>query len=299
MARTQTKTTSLGLDRSSPAYFLFERAKRHGIWNPSDLDFSQDKRDWERLSDDERDVVICLSTLFMAGEEAVTRDLLPLIHVVAQEGRLEEEMFLTTFLWEEAKHVDFFHRFMTEVAGTHCNPSGFRSANYERIIGEALPDALNALRLDPSPAAQARASTVYNMIVEGMLAETGYHAYFTVLDRNNIMPGQRKGIGLLKLDESRHIAYGVYLLSRLMAEDPSLFEVIQQTMDELLAPGLGVVADVFTQYDVAPFGLQEDEFSQYALMQFQKRLARIERARTMAMGEVDAATHRFIEDDDA
>jgi ribonucleoside-diphosphate reductase beta chain len=31
--------------------------------------------------------------------------------VIAQEGRLEEEMFLTSFLWEEAKHVEFFSRF--------------------------------------------------------------------------------------------------------------------------------------------------------------------------------------------
>lgn len=299
MARTEYKTTLDGLDRKHPAYFLFERAKRHGIWNPSDIDFSHDKRDWERLTYEERDVLICLSTLFMAGEEAVTRDLLPLIHVIAQQGRLEEEMFLTTFLWEEAKHVDFFHRFLTEVAGTHFNPTGFRSANYEKILGEALPDALNTLRQDSSTAAQARASTVYNMIVEGMLAETGYHAYFTVLDRNNILPGQRKGISLVKLDESRHIAYGVYLLSRLMAQEPRLFEVIQRTMDELLEPGLGVVADIFAQYEVAPFGLQEDEFAHYALMQFQKRLARIERARSMSLNELNAATTQIIEDGDA
>jgi ribonucleoside-diphosphate reductase beta chain len=299
MARTDYKTTTAGLDRASPAMVLFEKAKRYGTWNPSDLDFTQDKLDWERLSYEERDVLICLSTLFMAGEEAVTRDLLPLIHVVAQEGRLEEEMFLTTFLWEEAKHVDFFHRFLTEVAGTHVNPTGFQSTNYDRIISDALPAALNALRHDASPAAQARASTVYNMIVEGMLAETGYHGYFTILDRHNILPGQRQGISLLKLDESRHIAYGVFLLSRLMAQDPALFEVIQSTMDELLAPGLGVVADIFAQYEVAPFGLQEDEFSQFALTQFQKRLARIHRARTMAIADVDAVTRQIIEDDDA
>ena len=48
-----------------------------------------------------------LTSLFQAGEEAVTLDLLPLIRAIAQEGRIEEEMYLTTFLWEEAKHVDF------------------------------------------------------------------------------------------------------------------------------------------------------------------------------------------------
>jgi ribonucleoside-diphosphate reductase beta chain len=299
MARMEYKTTTAGLDRANPALFLFEKAKNLGTWNPSDIDFAQDKADWERLTYEERDVLICLSTLFMSGEEAVTRNLLPLIQVIAEEGRLEEEMFLTTFLWEEAKHVDFFHRFLTEVAGTHFNPTGFRSENYEKILGEALPAALNALRTDPSPKAQARASTVYNMIVEGTLAETGYHGYFTILDQHGIMPGQRQGIALIKLDESRHIAYGVYLLSRLMSEHSALFEVIEQTMDELLPAALGTVADIFTQYEVAPFGLQEDEFAQYALTQFQKRFARIERARSMGIAEVQWATRQFIESDDA
>ena len=55
--------------------------------------------------------------LFQAGEESVTLDLLPLILAIANEGRLEEEMFLTSFLWEEAKHTDFFSRFLAEVAG--------------------------------------------------------------------------------------------------------------------------------------------------------------------------------------
>ena len=28
------------------------------------------------------------------------------------------------------------------------------------------------------------------MVTEGVLAETGYHGYFTVLQRNSLMPGQ-------------------------------------------------------------------------------------------------------------
>lgn len=35
--------------------------------------------------------------MFQAGEESVTLDLLPLIQVIAGEGRIEEEMFLTSF----------------------------------------------------------------------------------------------------------------------------------------------------------------------------------------------------------
>ena len=210
-------TTSHGLDRQSPPMRLFEKAKRFGVWNPSDIDYHQDGQDWRQLRADERDILLRLTSMFQAGEEAVTLDLLPLILVIAGEGRLEEEMYLTTFLWEEAKHTDFFQRFLAEVAGAAGSDlSRYHSPHYCAIIYEALPQALHCLYSDQSPAAQVSAAVTYNMIVEGVLAETGYHAYFTVLDQQNIFPGQRQGITLLKQDESRHIAYGIYLLSRLL-----------------------------------------------------------------------------------
>jgi ribonucleoside-diphosphate reductase beta chain len=199
---------------------LYEKAKKLGIWNPSDIDFLKDRQDWAKFTEQEKDLVWLLLSMFVAGEEAVTLDLLPLIQAVAQEGRLEEEMYLTSFLFEESKHVDFFRRFMDEVAEVHVDFSHYHKDNYRSLFYDALPSALNALRSEPSVANQIRASVTYNMVVEGVLAETGYHAFFTMLERNDLLPGLRKGIALLKQDESRHIAYGVYLLSRLVAEHP-------------------------------------------------------------------------------
>jgi ribonucleoside-diphosphate reductase beta chain len=291
-------TTSRGLRRDSPPMRLFEKAKRFGIWNPSDLDLRQDAADWQRLSDAERDLLLRLTTMFQAGEEAVTLDILPLIQTIAREGRLEEELFLTTFLWEEAKHTDFFRRFLDEVAHADIDLSHYHTENYRTIFYQALPDAMNRLHSDQSPVAQAEASLTYNMIVEGVLAETGYHAYFTMLERNNLMPGTRQGIRLLKQDESRHIAYGVYLLSRLIAEHDELWEVIENRMNDLLYPAMGVIDDAFACYEVMPFGLQIDEFSNYALGQFQKRLNRIEAARGQSLTTIITTTNDVIARDD-
>jgi ribonucleoside-diphosphate reductase beta chain len=158
---------------------------------------------------------------------------------------------------------------------------------------------MHALSADPSPKAMARASATYNMVIEGMLAETGYHAYFTVLDEQKILPGQRKGISLLKQDEARHIAYGIFFLSRLMAEDESLWEVVEATMNELVEPALGMIYESLGSYDPIPFGLEVSHFTDYAMSQFQKRLERVQRARTMTMDEIYAVTHLAIEEDDA
>lgn len=273
-------TTTRGLQRNTLPMRLFEKSKRFGIWNPSDIDFSQDIEDWRSLSDEERDVFLRLTSMFLAGEEAVTIDLLPLIQLITVEGRLEEEIFLTSFLWEEAKHTDFFRRFLDEVAQYAGDLSSYHSESYMKIFYSALPDAMHALRTDPSPQAQVRAAVTYNIIVEGTLAETGYHAYHTLLDRNNIMPGMREGMRHLQNDESRHLAYGIFLISRLIVEHRSLWDVVEETMTKLLPTSVGIIGEIFAAYDPMPFGLEAEDFINYATDQFQKRYDRLERART-------------------
>ncbi len=280
-------TTTRGLNRELPPMRLYEKAKRLGIWNPSDIDFTKDKQDWAGFTDEEKDLIWLLLSMFVAGEEAVTLDLLPLIQAIAQEGRLEEEMFLTTFLYEEAKHTDFFRRFMDEVAEAGVDLSRYHGDNYRQLFYEALPSALNALRADASPANQITASVTYNMVVEGVLAETGYHAFFTMLERNDLLPGLRKGISLLKQDESRHIAYGVYLLSRLIAEHPDQWDNLQMHMNTLLPSAIGVIGDAFARYEVVPFGLVEEDFVNYAMSQFTKRFERLEKAKGASLDEIN------------
>ena len=299
MPHTSFATTTRGLNRDLPPMHLFEKAKRLGIWNPSEIDFSKDKQDWVTFKDDEKDLTWLLLALFVAGEEAVTLDLLPLIEVVAREGRIEEEMFLTTFLFEEAKHTDFFRRFLDEVCDAPVDLSHFHTDNYKTIFYEVLPDALLGLKNDQSPAAQIRASVTYNMVVEGVLAETGYHAFFTMLERNDLMPGLRKGISLLKQDESRHIAYGVYLLSRLVAENPQEWDNLQLQMNTLLPLAIGVIGDAFARYEVVPFGLVEDDFVTYAMAQFSKRFERLEKAKGQSLDEINRTTRQIIESEDS
>lgn len=183
-------TTTRGLARHTPVMRLFEKAKRFGVWNPSDIRFDQDVQDWMRLDEGQRNLVLRLTANFVAGEEAVTLDILPLLLTVAREGRVEEELYLTTFLFEEAKHTDFFRRFLEDVTGDPGDLTRYHDANYRALFYEALPQAMNALLTDPTPANQVRASTTYNMVVEGILAETGYHAYLTALERNDLLPGQ-------------------------------------------------------------------------------------------------------------
>ncbi|GMU64904.1 MAG: R2-like ligand binding oxidase [Acidobacteriota bacterium] len=277
-------TSPSGLDRASLPMRLFEKAKRRGVWNPSDLDFARDAADWGGLARDERDLLLRLTALFQGGEESVALDLVPLIEAIAAEERLEEELYLATFLFEEAKHVDLFRRFLDEVADERGDLARYHGLSYRELVYVELPSALGRLRDDRSPEALAAASVTYNMIVEGVLAETGYHGYFSVLERRDILPGMRSGIEKLKEDESRHIAYGVHLLSRLVAEHGErVWRTISDRFERLLPLAMGTVGEIFEAYDPIPFDLAPDDFLGFAMTQFERRFARIERARSGAV----------------
>jgi len=275
--RTYTTLARHGLRHDILPMRLYHKAKKLGIWDPRDIDLTQDREDWQRIPEEPRERLRRLILGFQAGEEAVTVDLLPLIMTVAREGRLEEELFLTTFLWEEGKHTEFFRRVLDEVLQEQDDLHAYR-ASYtgHDLFADDLPHAMNLLLTDPSPANQARASVLYNMIVEGVLAETGYFSFFRVLDRFNAMPGLREGLRLIQRDESRHIAYGVFLISRLVAEHHDLWPLVEARMNELFAT---------VQHNQEQNGTPE-AVRDYAKQQFQKRLTRIERARKQDIEQV-------------
>jgi ribonucleoside-diphosphate reductase beta chain len=267
---------------------LYEKAKRLGVWNPSDIDFSQDRADWEAMDDERKKAILRLTARFLGGEEAVTIDLLPLVLAIARQGRIEEEIFLTTFLFEEAKHTDFFSRWLREVVDSPKLPLAPEPSR--QLFDVELPNAMNALLEDQSPIAIARASVTYNMVIEGVLAETGYQNYHQSLAVNGLMPGLCAGLVNIKRDESRHIAYGVYLLSRLVAEDPSVWAVIEERMNELRPLTDAIIRSGYEAYPngINPFGLRIGEFSDYAARQFRKRYERISKARESTLAEIDA-----------
>lgn len=283
--RIYTTLTGRGLRHETLPMRLYHKAKKLGTWDPRDIDLTQDRRDWLNVPDQYKERLLLLILGFQAGEEAVTLDLLPLIMTMAREGRLEEEMFLTTFLWEEAKHTEFFRRVLDEAIQEPGDLHRFRSLNEpdeaahnnRDLFGEELPRTMNALLTDPSPVNQVRASVMYNMIIEGVLAETGYQSFFKMLDKTNSMPGLKQGLRLIQRDESRHIAYGVFLISRLVAADKSLWPVVESRMNELFSH---VESD--QQRNGTPEFLRV-----YAKQQFQKRLARIKRALDQSPEQVE------------
>ncbi|WP_144481024.1 R2-like ligand-binding oxidase [Cytobacillus oceanisediminis] len=283
--RTILTTSKRGLQVDSFPFRLYQKAKKFGIWNPADIDFTQDQEDWKQLNAEQQNDILRLISQFQAGEEAVTLDLLPLIMAIAKEGRLEEEMFLTTFLFEEAKHTEFF-RLVLNALGETGDLSGHHTETYKTIFYEILPTTMDRLLTDQSPEAIAEAATVYNMFVEGVLAETGYYSFYQNLETLGLMPGLLKGIGNLKRDESRHIGYGTFLLQRLICEHPHLYEYVEGKMQELTPLAIRLNQEGFRDKDVSTFGNQIEDTMNFTLKQLSVRMEILSRARGKRIEEI-------------
>jgi len=224
---------------------LWDKAKRLH-WDPAAIDFTQDAKDWANLPLEHQMVVAGLASGFMVGEEGVTLDIMPLVFAVADENRAEETMFLTSFAYEEAKHVDFFHRWFQAIG---VSPLEMRKMQRERaaeagmelgdeeqrggLFESILPRTMRRLLTDRSPEAFLEASVTYNQFIEGCLAIAGYRMWGQMFESFGVLPGLREGLGHIQDDERRHIAYGTYLCRRIIAADPSLAEVGVDKMYEL------------------------------------------------------------------
>ncbi|WP_255344523.1 R2-like ligand-binding oxidase [Brevibacillus sp. BC25] len=287
-------TSQKGLNQELLPYQLYQKAKKYGIWNPQDIDFAQDREDYANMNPEQKEETLGRIAGFLGGEEAVTLDLLPLIMVIAEEGRLEEEMYLTTFLFEEAKHTEFF-RLVLDNIGESGDLHHFHDDVYKRIFHEILPNALNRLLTDKSPEAIAEASTVYNMFVEGVLAETGYYAFYEALSKTGLMPGLMQGIGYLKTDESRHISYGTFLLQRLICEHPHIYDVIAKKMDELAPMASHLYDWMDDPQGVSAFGVKVADLQQFSKKQLSVRMEVLARAKGQTIEELYKHTRTTID----
>lgn len=276
-----------GLNWDSFPLRLFAKGNDH-FWDPRRIDFSQDGADWAGMTAEQRRSATFLCAQFIAGEEAVTQDIQPFMRAMALEGRFGDEMYLTQFCFEEAKHAQGFRLWMDAVGMTEdVHAYVADNPHYRKLFYEEMPQAMRILETDPSPENQVRASVTYNHVIEGSLALTGYHAWQKVCREQQILPGMQELITKIALDERRHMAWGTFTCRRHVAADDRLWNVVTERMGELLPHALNMINWVNEQFDELPFGFDPDEFTQYAAEKAARRLSAIESARGRPVAEID------------
>src|SRR5437764_4647190 len=183
-------------------YELWERQQ----WATQDLDFTQDRLDWEGFDSEERFQRMTGLSAFFIGEQRVTAELGPIMRAVPDE---DMRIFLSTQIADEARHVAFFDRFYREVGVYEAEglrerleaTSEHLSDDFKKLFDEMLHERVDRLAAEPEDmVALVEAITLYHMVIEGSLALTGQPFIIDYHEPERTLPGFGEGFINVPLD---------------------------------------------------------------------------------------------------
>jgi len=257
------------------SYELFRKGKRAGTWDPDDFDLDRDREDWAQFTEAERSAFLLTCAGFYDGEEDVTRTLAPYMLALdrldpetVRFDPVQQEMYLSQQVYEEAKHTDFFSRYFEAVFGTQdtepLREGGYQEAGYSTEdlydTADVLVEAATAGDQQRIRHGLAEAYMNYMGIVEAQLARAGYIGFDMMaaskadeLGRETVLPGFQAAVAKVRQDESRHIENGRWVMGKLAESDPEIVpEVLEPRLklyirDRVLSPR--EVENPFERYD--------------------------------------------------
>ncbi|MGZ4275721.1 MAG: ribonucleotide-diphosphate reductase subunit beta [Solirubrobacteraceae bacterium] len=222
-------------------YRLWERQN----WSSHEIDFTQDRRDWEAMDDVVRNEISWGLANFFVGEERVATQFSGL--VMAYDDQ-HEEAFLCTQQVDEARHAQHFNNLYEQVLAydgsfedrlDRCREQ--LNAHYVELFDGHLVEANKRLIADPRDVeAKIDFVVTYHMVIEGTLALTGQHFQTDWMERLGVLPGHLEGFRKISQDEHRHVAYGTWYLQQ-VASDPGHARRIQDRLMATLPSAAGVL----------------------------------------------------------
>src|SRR3954451_16499914 len=255
-------------------YLLWERQQ----WRTQDIDFTQDRADWESFPEEERFQRMYGLSSFFIGEQKVADELGPIMRAAPTEPM---RLFLCTQIADEARHVAFFNRFYDEVGVLESDKLPDRLAetsdhlndNFGVLFDDMLRSRVDQLARRPADLETlVEAITLYHMVIEGMLALTGQHFIVSYNEDNDTLPGFVEGFNNVARDEHRHVAFGARFLREMAQADPKYLEAIQRTLVECGPAADGVLTPPWYEDGMELFGVSLEETREFAMKALGRRM---------------------------
>jgi ribonucleoside-diphosphate reductase beta chain len=233
---------------------------KHAVYNhwdpyediPQEL-LEQDRKrlvDNEELDESAFNDLMQTIALFGAGEEAVTEDLAPLMLILED---INDQMFVSSQIYEEAKHTQFFDRYWREVILPVAEERGWEQVaptdqrffldGYIELF-DRTEEAMETLLTDDTPENRVRAYCHYHLVVESVLAQTGYYGITSSMSSQGSddvakddlphLDGLVEGISYIRSDEGRHVGFGMQKVQAHLAEDRVDEGIVRDTLQELM-----------------------------------------------------------------
>ena len=233
---------------------IWEYYKQHqaAFWTAEEVDLTNDIRDWEKLTDNEKYFVKNVLSFFAASDGIVNENL--------------AENFLKEVQYPEAK---FFYGFQLMMENIH---SLMYSLLIDTYIGDAREkdECFNAI--DRLPAVQKKAKWALDWIdnasfqerlvafaaVEGIFFSGSFCSIFWLKSRG-IMQGLCNANSLIFKDENLHCDFAIHLLNNHVENKPS-----EKRIKEILLSALEIEKEFITEsLPVSLIGMNSNLMKQY------------------------------------
>lgn len=215
-------------------YYRWEKEQ----WEAGAIDLTRDAVDWKALDAGVRAIVAGAIGWRHLRARSATTALVPFVDGAPDE---EQQVFLTTELVDEARHIVLFDRFSAEVMGEDASTVTDRApAVDDPALRELLLEAFPAVSAELAKAARpglgllAEAVTSYQIAVVGLLGLAEQAALDELLSSQGILPGLTAGLALAGRDSVRHVAFALRVLQETSATEPDAMTAVGARLRGLL-----------------------------------------------------------------
>lgn len=252
---------------------LYSMAKHLGTWDPEKIPVIEDRAHWDKLNADQKEQLIKVCALFYEGEVSVSDTLAWFMLAMPDADR---RMFLSTQVYEEVKHAEFFELYFREVCGT-VDTSAYLVPEYKGVLIDELRkrgEAMGRAMISGDKAELTRTLVMfaahYMGVIEGVMAVSGYEFFDDMLAATGMFPRLQEGIRMIRADEGRHIVHGMDYLREQLALHPELTQPVRELF---MQQALTIPARTDFIFSSNPFGLDKSRMLQIGFANTQQRMS--------------------------
>ncbi|HEX2105838.1 MAG TPA: hypothetical protein VHF51_19460 [Solirubrobacteraceae bacterium] len=225
---------------------FFSRLVAKLQWDADGIDLKPDAAAWPRLPDERRERLTKILASFRIADNAVSEHLEP-FGPAAKNSLVAWVIFLQRR--DEQRHARFFDRVAAEVLKLPGESKEERGAAARELappgIVELFEEELPAMSADM---AEGRIGlndgiALYHMTLEGMVLAAGQRALLRDLE-DGALPGVRKGVYHVELDERWHIGFGLRCLIDAKPSRGLIDAILSRAEEAAAAWGDALPADI-------------------------------------------------------
>jgi ribonucleoside-diphosphate reductase beta chain len=215
---------------------FFSRVVAKLQWDEAALDLVPDAKAYREMPDERRDRLTKLLAGFRIADDAVSVHLQP-FGPAANNSLTAWVIYLQRR--DEQRHARFFERVAGEVLGLPGETKEERGEEARKLAPPGMVDLFEkelpamSAEMAEDKIGLTEGLALYHMTLEGMVLSAGQRALLDDLS-DGAMPGVRKGVYHVELDERWHIGFGLRLLID-ARPSPDVFDAILDRAEEAAA----------------------------------------------------------------